>query len=79
MCQGYNFVIKKNLMCVITVKLPVVYFVIDNTPSVIMFWDVQVGQERFYDFDGVTDEYCKFIQPLGPGGIVVFKNEDHTP
>lgn len=62
-------------MCVITVKLHIVNTSVgvDYILAGMLFWDLQEGQERFYDFDGVTDGYCKFIYPLGPWAVVFLK------
>lgn len=43
-----------------------------------MFWNLQGGQEIFYDSDWVTGGYCKFTCPQGLWMIIAFKGEDHT-
>lgn len=70
-----KFCDKEVLMCVIAVKLHIVNMTVmlDYIPAVMLLWDLQQGQEGFYDFDGVTDGYCKFTCPLGPWATVVFK------
>lgn len=51
----------------------------DYSPAVMLFWDLQEGQERFYEFHGATDGYCQLTYFLSSRAIVVFKNEDHIP
>lgn len=65
--SGKQLCDKEILMCVIIVKLLIVNMtvMVDYIPAV-MFWDLQEGQGRFYDFDGVADGYCQFTHPLGP-------------